>query len=98
MIKEKTKYFDRLSNYLLRFFDQKADLKIFIFGSSAKSDNFGDIDIGVMGDVSDDDIRKLKEYLEESNFPFFVDVINFNTVEDSFKKNVLDNEVVWIRP
>lgn len=97
MIQEQTKYFDRLSGYLLDFFDKKDNLQIFIFGSSAKSDKFGDIDVGIMGDVSDADIRKLKAYFEDSNFPFFVDIINFNKAEESFKKNVLTNQILWIK-
>lgn len=97
MIQEHTKYFNRLSNHLLEFFRKNDNLKIFIFGSSLKSKKFGDIDVGVMGDVSDNQIRELKAYFEDSNFPFFVDIINFNKVDESFKKNVLTNQVLWIK-
>lgn len=97
MIKEQAKYFDRLSSHLLDFFRKNEDLKIFIFGSSVKSKKFGDIDVGVMGGVSNEQVRELKTYFEESNFPFFVDVINFNEVDESFKKNVLNNQILWIK-
>ena len=43
------------------------------------------------------EIINLKEYFAESNFPFIVDIINFNKVEESFKKNVLDNKIIWIK-
>ncbi|MCX6734604.1 MAG: hypothetical protein NTZ25_01695 [Candidatus Peregrinibacteria bacterium] len=97
MIQDQTKYFDRLSSHLLEFFGKKDNLKIFIFGSSVKSKKFGDIDVGIMGDVTDAQIRELKAYFEDSNFPFFVDIINFNKVEESFSKNVLTNQILWIK-
>lgn len=97
MIQDQTKYFDRLSGYLLEFFGKKDNLKIFIFGSSVKSKKFGDIDVGIMGDVTDAQIRELKTYFEDSNFPFFVDIVNFNNVEKSFSKNVLTNQVLRIK-
>lgn len=97
MIQEQTKYFNRLSSHLLKFFGKKNNPKIFIFGSSAKSNRFADIDVGIMGEVTDKQIRELKEHFEESNFPFFVDIINFNKVDESFKKNVLDNQILWIK-
>lgn len=96
MLQQMPKYFDFLEKKLLNFSANK-DIQIFIFGSSTKDGKFGDIDIGVMGDVSDKDIYRLKEYFEESNFPFLIDVVNFNKVEKTFKKNVLDNKVLWIK-
>ena|SRR3989338_10073113 len=97
MIQQQTKYFDRLKNHLLEIFAKNDDIKIFIFGSSAKEKHFGDIDVGIMGSVTDNDIRNLKEYFKESNFPFFVDIINFNKVEEPFRKNVLTNQILWIK-
>lgn len=97
MIQDQTKYFDHLSSHLLEFFGKKDNLKIFIFGSSVKSKKFGDIDVGIIGDVTDSQIKELKAYFEDSNFPFFVDIINFNKVEESFSKNVLTNQVLWIK-
>ncbi len=97
MIQEQKKYFDRLSSHLLEFFVKQDNLQIFIFGSSTKSSKFGDIDVGLIGDVSDDQIRELKSYFEDSNFPFFVDFVNFNKVDESFSENVLTNQVLWIK-
>lgn len=98
MIADHQKYYSSLKNHLLEFFHNKDDIKIFIFGSSAKNKSFADIDIGIMGDVTTTEIRQLKEFFEESTFPFLVDVINFNNVDESFKNNVLDNKVIWIKP
>lgn len=97
MITDQKKYYNSLKSQLLDFFHDDKKVQIFIFGSSAKENRFGDIDVGVMGDVKDKQIRELREYFEESNFPFFVDVVNFNKVEEPFKKNVLDNQILWIK-
>ncbi len=97
MITDEKKYYSSLKKNLLDFFENDKKVQIFIFGSSVKDNRFGDIDIGVIGDVTDKEIRDLKEFFEESNFPFFVDVINFNKVEKSFKENVLNNKILWIK-
>lgn len=97
MITDEKKYYSSLKNNLLDFFHDDKKVQIFIFGSSAKDKHFGDIDIGIMGDVSDQKVRKIKEIFEESNFPFFVDIVNFNKVDKPFKKNVLDNQILWIK-
>lgn len=74
------------------------NLKFFIFGSSLVKDHFGDIDIGVIGEVKNEDIYKLKEEFTESTFPYFVNIINFNKVSKEFKDNVFNNKILWIRP
>ena len=96
MITDEKKYYDLLKTSLLEFFSNNR-VQIFIFGSSTKSDCFGDIDIGIMGEIDDKKIRELRDFFEESNFPFFVDVVNFNKVDEPFKKNVLNNKILWIK-
>lgn len=72
-------------------------LSFFIFGSSLRKDRFGDIEFGFMGNLSGKDIRKFKESFEESTFPYFVEFINFDKVSKSFKDNVFENKVLWIK-
>lgn len=72
-------------------------IKAFIFGSSIKEKNFGDIDIGITGKIDEKTINRLKETFEESTFPYFVDVINFNKVSKAFKENVMDQKILWIK-
>jgi len=71
--------------------------KVFIFGSGLKKAHFGDIDLGLMGKVKEDDIYRLKEEFEESNLPYSVDVVNFNKVSRQFKNNVMENKILWIK-
>lgn len=97
MITDQKKYYNSLKDHFLDFFDNRKNIQIFIFGSSAKSEKFGDIDVGIMGNITGKEINELKEYFEESTFPFLVDIINFNNVEKSFKDNVLNNKVIWIK-
>lgn len=97
MIMQHEKYFDLLRENLLNFFRQNSEVEVFLFGSSIKHDRFGDIDVGIKGKVKDSEVRKLREFFEDSNFPFKVDVINFNKVDEPFEKNVLENKVLWIK-
>ncbi len=78
-------------------FSKNRDIEFFIFGSSLKKEHFGDVDLGVTGDIKDSEIGKLKESFDNSTLPYFVDVINFNEVSSNFKKNVFNNKVLWIK-
>lgn len=73
------------------------DAKIFVFGSSIKSDKFGDIDVGVKGKkLNESELLKAKEELEESLIPYNVDVINFNKVDKKFEEKVFSEDILWL--
>ena len=40
----------------------RKESKIFIFGSCLEREHFGDIDIGALGKISEDEISSLKEF------------------------------------
>ena len=94
MIKEK--YLRQIKKAINQVAPEK-DLKFFIFGSSLRKDHFGDIDIGVLGNIEEKEIRRLKEKFEDSTLPYFVDIIDFNQVSKEFKDNVFNNKILWIR-
>jgi len=75
----------------------KEPVKIFIYGSSLERDNFRDIDLGIEGQLSARQISELREYFEESTFPYQIDIIDFNQVSPDFKKEVLNNKMLWIK-
>lgn len=93
MIKEK--YLQQIKDRINQF-SQNKNLRFFIFGSSLIKDHFGDVDVGVMGDIGDSDIWQLEDEFENSTLPYFVEIKNFNKVSERFKNNVFNNEILWI--
>ncbi|MGL4670633.1 MAG: nucleotidyltransferase family protein [Cetobacterium sp.] len=64
--------------------------QIIIFGSRARGDynRTSDIDIAITGQI-DEIIYKIRDYFEESNLLYTVDVVNYNSIIDlEFKKNI----------
>ncbi len=94
MIEEK--YLQQIKNRIFEF-SQNKNLQVFVFGSSLNKKHFGDIDLGIMGNIKDKDILKLKENFENSTLPYFVDVINFNKVSKKFENNIFNNKILWIK-
>lgn len=90
------RYLEKLKTITTLFFSGRKNIQVFIFGSSVVKKKFGDIDIGIAGDIRAYDAARLKETLELSNFPFVVDVIDFNRIDDKFKKNVFKQKILWI--
>lgn len=74
------KSIDDLKEFLKEFFKDKS-VEIYLFGSRAKKQNseYSDIDLGFL---SKQDINKdltiLRELMEESNFPYKVDIVDLS--------------------
>jgi predicted nucleotidyltransferase len=92
----KQKYLAQLKDILNQQLDGEK-IKIFIYGSSVERDEFRDIDIGIEGDFDERQISSLKEQLQESLLPYFIDVINFNKVSSNFKEAVFKSKILWIK-
>lgn len=92
----KDKYFKQIAATVKHLTSDK-NVKLFLFGSSVRKNRFGDCDIGIMGDVSAREIRKIKQVLGDSTLPYKVDVINFNNVSDIFRNAVLKKPIIWIK-
>lgn len=75
------------------------NVKIFLFGSRAKGDNYqaSDVDIGLIpcNDLDEFKISLLKEKIENSSIPYKVQVVNFNHVSEDFKKEALKDIIAW---
>ena len=93
----KDKYLHQIRETVGRFSSGR-DLKFCIYGSSLVKDRFGDVDIGLEGDVEEGDAGKLKELFDNSTLPYFVDVVDFNRVATGFRENVLRGNILWITP
>ena len=93
MIKEK--YLRQIKQKVEQFNKDK-NLKFFIYGSSLTQECFGDIDLGVLGEMAQSKITELKDEFNDSTLPYKVDIINFNEVSKDFKDNVFNNKILWI--
>ena len=72
------------------------EAKGFIFGSSLKSNHFRDVDIGLMNLKNKTQILKLQELLENSTFPYIIDIVDFEEVEKSFAEKIFNEKILWI--
>ena len=75
---------------ILKDYDQ-----VYVFGSRAKGTQrpFSDLDICLKSDISDYEYELLKQKFEESDLPFTVDIIQYNKIDNSFKKRI-DQELI----
>ncbi|EKE14798.1 MAG: DNA polymerase beta subunit [uncultured bacterium] len=91
MIDEKTK--NIIKKIIFRFLDSQKN-KVFIFGSHALGNavKFSDIDIGIQSDKVIDliELSAIEEVFEESDLPYKVEVVDFSTVSEQFKKVALE--------
>ena len=89
---------DLLKEVILSYLGNE-DLKIFLFGSRARGDNtvMADVDVGILpkGEFDRRILPLLKEMIENLNIPYKVDIVDFTTISDEFKKDVLKEAVVW---
>ena len=66
------------------FLDQRA---------TGEAKKFSDLDLGLKEPISDYEYELLKEKFENSDLPFTVDIVEYDKVDDSFKK-IIDKEAV----
>jgi len=77
------------------------DYKVFLFGSRAQdtAGKWSDYDIGVkhkQGKKLSETVKEaLKKELESSDIPYIIEIVDFATVSDKFKKVALDKKVLW---
>lgn len=83
-----TQTVEAVKKILFQFLDPQKD-KAFIFGSWAVGNAraLSDIDIGIQSSrsIPDNIFYDLEEAFEESDLPYIVEVIYFNTVSEKFK-------------
>lgn len=74
-------------------------VKVFVFGSRARGDNYiaSDIDIGLIpyDNLNSFKISLLKEKIENSNIPYKVEIVDFNKVSEDFKNEALKDIETW---
>jgi len=74
---------------------------IYLFGSRARSTHSpgSDIDIAIDAErpISWSTLGEIKEAIEESMVPFFVDIVDVNSVSEDMKKRIMEEGIVWYR-
>ena len=92
------KYLLELKELVLKELENEK-VKVFIFGSRARGDNYiaSDVDIGLIpyGSLNTRKITILKEKIENSNIPYKVEIVNFNEVSEDFKNEALKDIERW---
>ncbi len=87
-----------IQNIIFKHVD-KNQYKVFLFGS--RTSNFAkeksDFDIGILGkrELPATIHAKIEEELEASDIPFLVDIVDFTTVDKTFKQNAMENMQLW---
>ncbi len=91
------KTIEDLKKFLKEYF-KDSEINIYLFGSRARGDNtpFSDIDLGFL---TQKDITKkiilLKEFLEKSNFPYKVDIVDLS-LDKKLHEIVLKEGEKWL--
>lgn len=75
------------------------DCKIYLYGSRARGDFSQGSDIDLCIDAGKKiDFRILgdmKEEIEESTIPLFVDVVDYHEISEEFKNNIMKDAILW---
>ncbi len=91
-------YIQQLKEHVLTFLGNE-NVKIVVFGSRIRGDNIAssDIDIGIIpkGEFDRGELALLREYIDDSNIPYNVDIVDFSTTSEQFKKEALRDAEIW---
>ncbi len=73
-------------------------LKVYVFGSRATGTNhpFSDVDVLIDGHMSDDIERTvvgIREFFEESNFPYKIDLVFEKNLAHSYRARVMSERI-----
>lgn len=87
-----------LKEHVLDFLGNE-NIKIVVFGSRARGDNvtFSDVDIGIIpkGEFNRNRLTLLREFIENSNIPYKVDIVDFSSTSEQFKSEALKDAEIW---
>ncbi len=83
----------------LKKYVKTPEAKFYIFGSRAKGTHkeYSDIDIAVDSpDFSLNDKTKINSEIENSTFPYEVDIVDLNSINDDFKNIIKDDMILFM--
>ncbi len=74
-----------------------ADVRVFMFGSRATGKNrrWSDVDIGISGNqkIAGSKLVEIESDLSESDIPYLVEIVNFQSVSTEFAKVALSSKI-----
>lgn len=92
----KTEYKEQLLAIVHKYIPE---CTVYLFGSRARETNdpFSDIDIAIDAGQKADALAmsNIREDIENSIIPFFVDVLDFHTLDQEMQQTILKEGVVW---
>lgn len=75
------------------------DAKIYLFGSRARGTNAERADIDIALDTGkalpQRDIDEVKSMFRESNIMYKIDIIDFHQINETMRKEILRERVIW---
>lgn len=84
----------------LKKYIKHPDSKVYIFGSRAcgRFKEYSDVDIAAASpDLTFDTKLKIELEFENSTFPYEIDIVDLNTINENFK-NLIQNNLIQILP
>src|ERR1700733_12496907 len=91
-------YLEKLKNLVLNHFSGYK-VKIYLFGSYARGSatHVSDVDIGILPlePISNQVFVEIRDKIEESKIPYFVDIVNMNDASKALKEQILTEGIVW---
>ncbi len=93
MIDLEEKYIDFIREIITKYL---SSCKIYIFGSRVKNKakKYSDIDIALdCKNLNDEILLKIKNEFENSTLPYEVDVVDLNTISETFKSHIIKDMI-----
>lgn len=73
--------------------------KVYLFGSRAKGTDAQSSDVDLAIDcgreIAPQIMGLIKEGIEESTIPYFVDVVDFNVVDEELRQQIIKHGILW---
>jgi len=84
---------------VLKPFTEDSGASVILFGSRARGDarRTSDIDVALQANqpLPSWALARLREQLEESNLPFRVDLVDYSTLTEEFKRAIDEEGIPW---
>ncbi len=96
--KKKIRNLEELRTFLEDYFAGRK-IQVYLFGSRARGDNrsCSDIDLALASDVDlSMDIALINYYLEESDLPYKVDLVEYKKMSEKLQESIIKEGVLWI--